>query len=481
LAACLAFAFVPDSFGQTSTLNSSNSIPFVGVVATTPVANSTGNPGVFTVYRYGNSTPALNVYYHIGGTASNGVDYQSISNFVSLPSGVMSSTIVINPINLGQTNVNTVVLDLCQSPSMAPVNYGIGLPSHAVVFITPAGVTDLPPVVRITSPPNCAVFRAPVNIPIFAFAADPDRSVASVEFFADGNSIGFGQQFTSVPPPGCVVPPIAAAAQTNFWELMWTNAPLGTNIALTAKATDNAGLSTLSTPTRISILPSLPPPTNTTPFVSIVANDPVAIEGTNCWPWLCLANATPTWSNWCSASAVFQWVTNCGPKNAGFTVYRFGATNDDLVVNYNIGGTATNGTDYIALSGTVLIPAGQCQASISVVPQDDGSPDLNSTVVLQIAPGTNYLVGCPAAAAAVILDSGSPCPTTGLLPGKLFNICSTGPDGAWFHIECSPDMVHWTSICTNQVINGRINFVDPDAPSQPTRFYRTVPESGPAQ
>src|SRR5215472_7959451 len=107
LAACLSFAFVHSSFGQTPITNISNSIPLVNIVATTPVASATGNPGVFTVYRCGDPTPALNVYYRIGGTASNGVDYQSISNFVSLPSGVMSNTVVINPINLGQTNVNT--------------------------------------------------------------------------------------------------------------------------------------------------------------------------------------------------------------------------------------------------------------------------------------------------------------------------------------------------------------------------------------
>ena len=77
---------------------------------------------------------------------------------------------------------------------------------------------------------------------------------------------------------------------TNYWELVWTNPPLGTNIALTAKATDNGGASTVSAPVLVSILPSLPPPTNRPPIVSIVATDPVAIEGTNCWTWPGLAS-----------------------------------------------------------------------------------------------------------------------------------------------------------------------------------------------
>ena len=68
-----------------------------------------------------------------------------------------------------------------------------------------------------------------------------------------------------------------------------------------------------------------------------------------------------------------------------------------------------------------------------------------------------------------------------MLPGNLFHLCARGPDGAWFHVECSTNLIHWTPVCTNQVVNGGIDFVDPDASGLPTRFYRTVPESGPPQ
>jgi hypothetical protein len=586
--ASLLCVFVSVGFSQSGASDTNTIIPIVTVQATVPRATWSGDPGVFTVYRTGNPAPALNVYCCIGGTASNGVDYQSIGSFVPLPSGVMSNNVIVNPINRGQTNVETVTLDLCPSPLMIPVNYEVGTPSNAVVYITPTNITDLPPVVnlvnptngsifhapadisliacasdpdgtvtnveffangidlgrgvpvvlvppgiggvtglvyyfnwtnvatnsyvltavatdnggastisvpskitvlgpasnvppivRITSPPDGAVFRGPLSIPIYAFAANPDGTVVSVEFFADGSSLEFGQQIipAAVPlPPGCIAP-----APTNYWWLVWTNAPLGTNIALTAEGTDDAGLSTVSAPIHISILPSLPPPTNRPPVVCIVATDPVAIEGTNCWPWACLANGAPTWSNWDSVSAVFQLKTNCGPKNASFTVFRLGATNDDLEVNYAIGGTATNAMDYVALPGVVQIPAGERQASIAVVPLDDGAPDINSTVVLKLVPGTNYLVGTLAAAAAIILDSRFPQTRSGMAAGNYFQLSATGPDGAWFHVECSIDLLHWSAICTNQVINGCIHFVDPDAPGQSTKYYRTVPEAGPPQ
>jgi hypothetical protein len=32
-------------------------------------------------------------------------------------------------------------------------------------------------------------------------------------------------------------------------------------------------------------------------------------------------------------------------------------------------------------------------------------------------------------------------------------------------------------LCTNQVVNGSIDFIDPDAPTNNARFYRTIPES----
>lgn len=574
----LALAF--PSFAQT--------VPVVTIQATDIHGTWTGDPAVFTVFRSGNTAQALNVYCCIDGTATNGVDFQNIGSFVSLPAGVLSNAIVINPINLGQTDTRTVTVDLCPSPLMIPVNYSIGWPNSATVYVSPPGISNLPPVisiisptngaiftapanisliaraadpdgtvmnveffagttdlgrglpvildppgvngvtglvyflnwqnvpaniysltavvtdggglsttsapvkitvmpanlppvVRITSPPNGSVFRAPVNIPIFTYAAEPSGFVTTVEFFADSTSLGFGHRVTATPPP---LSSTTVVAPTNFWELTWTNPPLGINISLTAKATDYGGESTVSDPVHISILPSPPPSTSRPPVVSIVATDPVAIEGTNCWPWSGLPGANPAWSNWLASGVTYRLFTNCGPKDATFTVFRFGATNDELDVTYAIGGTATNGIDYVALPGLVTIPAGERRADITIMPLDDGLPDITSTVILKLVPdatGTNYLLGLPRAAAAIILDSRSPQAVNGMMPGAIFNVSANGPDGAWFHVECSTDMIHWTPICTNQVVNGRIDFVDPDSATNPARFYRTVPEAGPPQ
>lgn len=413
---------------------------------------------------------------------ANGADVGRGVSIALDPPGVNGVTGLVYFFNWQNVPTNTYTLTAVAvdnagaAATSAPVNITVQLPG-----------TNLPPVVRMISPPNGAVFRAPMQIPVFAYAVDPDDAVASVQFFAGGASIGFGHPVTIVPmptPPGPAQPPIQIVAPTNFWELTWTNPPVGLDIPLTAIASGNSSLSTTSNPVFVSILPPLPPPTNRPALVRIVATDPVAIEGTNCWTWPGLVGPTATWSNWYAPTATFRLFTNCGPKNATFSVFRLGYTNNDLTVAYAIGGTASNGVDYVPLPGTVTIPAGARRADITVVPIDDGPPDITSTVVLKLAPdvtGTNYLLGYPRSAAAIILDSQSPRAATGLVPGSAFNLAAAGPDGAWFHVEYSTDLVNWTPICTNQVVNGSIDFVDPDAAANPLRYYRTVPEAGPPE
>ena len=85
-----------------------------------------------------------------------------------------------------------------------------------------------------------------------------------------------------------------------------------------------------------------------------------------------------------------------GPDTGTFTVSRpAAATNGPLRVNYTIGGTAENGVDYEALSGSVDLPAGASNATITVTPLRDRLRDEpDETVTLTLAPG-DYQVGVP--------------------------------------------------------------------------------------
>lgn len=465
--------------------------PLVTIAASAPAAaqpcgTNSAVSAKFTVARDSHTNVDFVVWYAIGGTAVNGVDYARISNAVVIPIGAWSADVTINPLAARVfAATETVELDLLPPicPSLWPPPpdcFHLGTPASATVFIKVClPGTNLPPMVRLISPPNHATFRSPVNLPIYAYANDSDGSVTSVEFSAGTNSLGFGQTIvlTNRTPPIPLPTPISS----NLFVLVWTNPPVGT-YALTARATDNGGASTVSAPVDISVLgPPPPPPTNRPTVVSVVATDPIAIEGTNCWVWTGLTNVTVSWTNWPGGS-VTRSFTNCGPKNATFTISRFGSTNDALTVSYSVSGTASNGVDYATLPGTATIPAGARSALVPVIPIDDGPPDTNSTVVLHLTASTNYLVGLPEKAAALIVDGKWIPPRIGggtvpfLLADKCFHLNAAGPDGAWFQVLYSTNALNWVPICTNQVINGSVDFIDPDASTSQWRFYRTVPQ-----
>jgi hypothetical protein len=355
----------------------------------------------------------------------------------------------------------------------------------------PYGPIDpiLGPMVRIVSPANHAVFFSPVDIPIFAHVVDSPRAT-NVEFYAGTKDLGAGFSLgATTPPPGIVFPDFVLDGPLKYrlvsdYCLVWTNAPAG-SYALTAVAKGANGplpgnfLSRTSLPVNITIL-SPTVPTSGTNVVSIVATDPVAIVGTNSWVWSGMTNVLPAWTNW--PPKIWQSFTNWGPKSALFTVRRFGDATAANTVTYAIGGTASNGVDYVQLPGTVTIPAGRAYALIPIVPIDNGPPYSPKTVVLTITPSTNTppacLVGFPRRATAIIRHDW-PRPLPLMLADGSFHLNAAGPDGAFFSVQTSSDLLNWSSSGTNQILQGSIDFVDADAASNTVHFYRAVPQAGP--
>jgi hypothetical protein len=345
---------------------------------------------------------------------------------------------------------------------------------------------NIGPLPRIISPANHAVFYAPVNIPVFAFAI-----ATNVEFYAGTIDLGRGYNLglgLADRQPGIDYPDFVIAGSVprldHIYYRIWTNVPPG-SYALTAVTTNGLGgleISRTSPPVNITVLAS----TSTTGprVVDIVAGDPIAIAGTNSWTWLGMTNETPTWADW--PPLHFQSFTNWGPKDALFLVQSYGDTSDTFTVTYNISGTASNGVDYEALPGSVTIPAGQSQALIPIVPIDNGPPYAPKTVILTLTPATNappplYVLGSPTNAEALILEA-RPVAFPWLLPDGTFHVNASGPDGAWFILQNSTDLQNWLPVATNQIFQGSIDFVDPNAPGNSMQFYRTVQlDSTPSQ
>jgi hypothetical protein len=327
--------------------------------------------------------------------------------------------------------------------------------------------------VTITAPPSGAVFRAPADIGIAAVTLDPDGYAPKVEFFA--NDVKIGEQeivFIQAPPPG----------QPIRFEFRWSNVVAGAYV-LTAVGTDNRGATGVSAPVRSAVVETNVPPTNPPPMVSIIATDPFASEGVVVWA----SNTVIGASVWCTNRVCVTnggGLTNCpypwGTNLAAFAVRRQGPTNADLTVRYTVGGTASNGVDYVELPGVVSIPAGRRSVSIVVRPIEDTLPEQVETVIvtLQTAsdPTTACQVGYPRRAAAYILDNDQPRPPCRRFPDGLFHLVRPGLlGGGCYRVDVSVNLVDWTEVCTSELSDGAVQFVDPDAPEFGNRFYRVVP------
>lgn len=105
-----------------------------------------------------------------------------------------------------------------------------------------------------------------------------------------------------------------------------------------------------------------------------------------------------------------------GLDKGTFVISRTGSTSSSLSVAYNVSGSATNGVDYQALSGSITFPAGKSSVSLIITPKDDSLAEGTENVVITLNPGSSYNVGSISSATCPIFDNDSgstPPPATG--------------------------------------------------------------------
>ncbi len=369
--------------------------PIVTVEATVPettepdplldctIADCLPSPAVFTVHRTGPTSEALEVYYDVQGTASNGVDYRELPRRVTLPVGQSSAVVAVEPIDDASVEgTETVILQLLPVPVLTPEprpwvgGYLVGNPHSAKVVILD---NDPQPTlhVEIVQPHTGQGFLQGAPIEIIAATPVVPPMVDRVEFYAGDVKIGDGVDHR-VPALG-----------VRMFTFTWTDVPLGQH-ALRAKALSADGQTGVSAPVWIAV--SDP---QAVQVVTLEATDAVASE-----PGV---------------------LTVIDP--AQFTVRRTGGADRPLTVFYRIDGTAQNGLDYESLTGAVTLGEDENFATLSVHALRDDWVEGKESVVLTIVPpivplgGPEdpvsrgrwfYLIGTPRSAQAVIRDANTP-------------------------------------------------------------------------
>lgn len=113
------------------------------------------------------------------------------------------------------------------------------------LIVTTTNSPNAPPSVSLTGPGGGASFTAPTDITLDASASDSDGVISKVDFYAGGWLIN--------------------TDNTAPYSIQWSNVPTG-SYSLTAVATDSAGATTTSSPVAVSVTPA-----NNSPAVSLTS------------------------------------------------------------------------------------------------------------------------------------------------------------------------------------------------------------------
>ena len=313
-----------------------------------------GTTGSFTIARTGDLSKALPVTYTLGGTATNGTDYNQLPGSVTIPAGQSSVVVPVTvPVTTGSTATPAKTIQVAvdsgsgYAPDSSSPSTTLTIPAYTPSSVS-FGTTNGGPLTPGGTADSFTVTRSGnTTQPLTVSLATAGSATPGVDY---------GQL-----PANVTIP----AGQTSVTVPLRAFAPSGT----TAKPQQDIQISlqpgagyapSSSTPATYTI-PAYTPTTGSTPAVTVsVPNgkDTLLAPGTS---------------------------TN------GFTVTRTGATTAPLTVGYTVGGTAKSGTDYAPLSGTVTIPAGATSATVPLsVPS---SATVGKTVAIDVTPGTGYTQG----------------------------------------------------------------------------------------
>jgi len=150
----------------------------------------------------------------------------------------------------------------------------------------------------------------------------------------------------------------------------------------------------------------------------------------------------------------------------------------EVRVNYSVaGGTASPGSDYIAVNGTLTFFPGRTNSEILVNLINDHTSENDETVTLRLVNASGATLGSPAEAELRVYDEDRPprLVESAVDGTGRFQAIAWGRAGQPFQVQYSGNLTSWLPLVTLTNTSGRTTFTDPKpvSPAAP-RFYRTA-------
>jgi len=344
-------------------------------------------------------------------------------------------------------------------------------------------VTNRPPVVTVTNPPNGSIFTAPASFTLGATASDPDGAVSQVEFFQNSTSLGVD----TTSPYGVSVSGLAAGSYT-----------------FSAVATgDGNGKATNSISVTVNAANALPTVTVTNPVNGTVFSAPATFTiGATASD-----DGTVTNVQFLLGAAV---VTNdtTSPYGAGVTNLGAGSYTISAIASDNLGAKATNSVGIIVNALPTVTVTNPANGAVFSAPatfvvgatasDSDGTvtnvqflvgttPITNDTTAPYGAGITNLSAGAYTffavasdnrggkATNSINLSVVTPVAVVLSAPSRLsptqFRFNYTGNTGLTYVVERSADLTGFFRVNTNVATVTNIVFTDGSA-TNPVNFYR---------
>jgi hypothetical protein len=334
-----------------------NDLPTVTVTATDATATETpDDTGVFTLTRTGGDpSQPLTVDYALAGRAVHGADYRRLDGRAVIPAGVLTTRVEIQPLDDTVDEGTQDVIFLLRSAT----TYVIGGSGTATVNITDNDTSQV--YLKLTTSAGTEPASGSSTAVAFQIIRPASGSAITVNYAISGTATG-GVDFTALPGS------IAFASGD-------------TSKTINVSALADADFEEAESVT-LTLLPGA--------GYTVMASQPDFATG------FILDGDQPTVD--VSVADTVTALTTPGSETSTGTTLRFviarkTATASDLIVNYTMSGTATEGVDYNGTTGSVTIPANTTTNYVIITPVNDTEPEGVETIIMNLtpAPGTYSL------------------------------------------------------------------------------------------